>query len=85
MYVRDDAASLKIVADTAMAIPGGVGLFTGFNDKLSHDMGRVAFQGFGSSDQEGIYVDRGNGLEKLTVQWWAAIHSNGLGNGRAQR
>jgi len=67
VYVGD-AALLEVVADTTTAIPGGNGLFIAFSDKLSHDLGHVAFRGFGGSGQEGVYVDRGTGPEKVVAR-----------------
>jgi len=66
VYVGD-ADLLEVVADTMTAIPGGDGLFTGFGGKVSHDLGQVAFLGFGDAGQEGVYVDRGDGPEKVVA------------------
>ena len=43
------------IADTATAIPGGVGTFAGFQNALGFDGSDVAFVGSGSGGQQGIY------------------------------
>lgn len=47
---------LRIAADSQTAIPGGFGNFTSFaNPTISGD--RVAFRGFGSDEQDGVYTN----------------------------
>lgn len=47
--------SLVRIADTAMAIPGGVGTFAGFQDGIGFNGADVVFVGNGSGGQQGIY------------------------------
>ena len=47
--------ALVRIADTATAIPGGVGTFTGFQNGLGFSGSGVAFAGNGSGGQQGIY------------------------------
>jgi hypothetical protein len=51
--------SFTKVADTSTAIPGGTGNFLGFGSFPSISGGDVAFWGFGSGGQSGIYVGDG--------------------------
>jgi len=51
-----DIKGLVVVADTNTPIPAGSGRFTDFDDAISFDDGNVAFLGFGSGGQMGIYV-----------------------------
>ena len=55
---RADAGifTFRKVANTNTPIPGGTGNFLGVSE-VSIDEGRVAFRGFGSSSQNGIYTD----------------------------
>jgi hypothetical protein len=54
--------SAVLVADLNTGIPGGVGNFTGFNNPVSLGGGDVAFFGFGSGGQSGIYTFIGGTL-----------------------
>ncbi len=56
--------SLKVVADTNTPIPGGKGKFTQFGS-VSFNGKNVAFQGFGSGGQEGIYTNITGSLSKV--------------------
>jgi hypothetical protein len=47
--------ALVRIADTAMAIPGGVGTFAGFQNGLGFNGADVVFVGNGSGGQQGIY------------------------------
>ncbi|MDA2921158.1 hypothetical protein MYX76_16985 [Desulfobacterota bacterium AH_259_B03_O07] len=51
--------TFRKVADTNTPIPGGTGTFLFFLHVPSLDGGNVAFRGFGTSDQQGIYTDIG--------------------------
>ena len=55
----DASGSLARVADFDDSIPGGAGSFTGFGARPVIDEGDVAFFGFGSGGQSGIYTDIG--------------------------
>ncbi|MDA2921278.1 hypothetical protein MYX76_17600, partial [Desulfobacterota bacterium AH_259_B03_O07] len=50
--------TFRKVADTNTPIPGGTGTFTGIGVP-SLDGDNVVFQGFGTSEQQGIYTDIG--------------------------
>jgi hypothetical protein len=56
--------SLHVVADRNTPIPGGTGNFTSL-DGVSLDAGSVAFRGFGSGSQRGIYTDAGGTLHAV--------------------
>jgi hypothetical protein len=50
---------VSVVADTSTAIPGGVGVFTGFDSSVqgaNTRAGMVSFVGDGSNGQQGIYI-----------------------------
>jgi hypothetical protein len=53
--------TLSVVADTHTAIPGGTGNFTSFAS-ISLSQGNLAFVGFGSNGQNGIYTNIGGTL-----------------------
>jgi len=57
--------TLDVVADRQTAIPEGDGDFTGFSGMVSHEAGNVAFRGYGSDGQEGIYLLYEGELQKL--------------------
>lgn len=62
---------LKMVADTNTPIPGGQGNFSRFTNyfasseqtRIAFDSGSVAFNGFGSNNQQGIYTNIGGSLQ----------------------
>ena len=54
------------VVDTNTPIPGGVGNFTALNEP-SLDGGDVAFAGFGSSVQRGVYVKEAGGVLRVVA------------------
>ncbi len=58
IYLSSHASpgALVRIADTATAIPGGVGTFTGFQNGLGFSGSEVVFAGNGSSGQQGIYA-----------------------------
>ncbi len=64
------SGTLKAVVDTNTAIPGGSGNFSRFTDyfasseqtRIAFDNGNVAFNGFGSNNQQGIYTNIGGKL-----------------------
>ena len=60
VYTKVDA-SLKAIADTNTPIPGGAGNFNNFGE-VSLSNGSVAFVGFGSGQQQGIYTNLGGSL-----------------------
>ncbi|NIA07447.1 MAG: PEP-CTERM sorting domain-containing protein [Actinobacteria bacterium] len=57
--------SLAKVADLGTGIPDGSGYFTSFGGFPSFDGGNVAFNGMGSSSQDGIYTYIGGSLAKV--------------------
>jgi hypothetical protein len=62
IYIWDDG-DIELVATTSTAIPGGSGNFTSFGVCEGFDGSTVAFIGFGSDDQAGIYAYRNGALE----------------------
>jgi hypothetical protein len=46
----------RLIADTATAVPGSGGVFTGFFNGPTVDGGNVAFQGIGTGSSQGIYL-----------------------------
>lgn len=72
-----NSSGLSVIADTATAIPSGVGSFIGFDVNPSVHDGNVAFLGKGMSNQEGIYSSQG-GLHKIADTNTAI--PGGLGN-----
>lgn len=62
-----DGTSLTRVADLTTPIPDGVGNFTGFSSgaRVGISASGIAFSGFGSSSQQGIYTTIGGGLSKV--------------------
>jgi len=63
IYVSQIGPPIKI-ADTATAIPGGTGNFTGFGN-VSISATDVAFLGLGANGQQGIYDLTGGSLVKV--------------------
>ncbi len=61
----DAAFTFTKIADTNTPIPGGVGNFTSFGSWPSIDGVNVAFRGFGSSGQQGIYTRTNASLTKV--------------------
>ncbi len=57
--------SLSVVADMNTAIPDGTGNFTNFDHRICLDGNDVAFTGFGSSGQKGIYLASDGSLSKV--------------------
>jgi len=66
IYVSDSAipGNPVKIANAATAIPGGTGNFTSFGD-VSLSATDVAFLGYGSSGQQGIYALKENSLVKV--------------------
>ncbi|MDA2921159.1 hypothetical protein MYX76_16990, partial [Desulfobacterota bacterium AH_259_B03_O07] len=62
--IYTDIGGLSVVADKSTMIPGGTGTFTGF-EITSLDGGNVAFLGFGTSNQRGVYTNLGGSLVKV--------------------
>ena len=54
-------SDLILVADTTTSIPGGIGVFTGFETKVSLDHGDVGFIGHGAG-QQGVYVSNAGAI-----------------------
>src|SRR5207249_3517763 len=54
IYAMMGGTLLKI-ADTSTAIPGGSGMFTGFDPSPTISAGMVAFIGSGAASQQGVY------------------------------
>ena len=70
MGIYTDIGGLNTVADLNTLIPGGMGTFTQFDfgslDGFpSLDDGNITFSALGSGSQQGIYIDLGDGLEKI--------------------
>jgi len=60
-----DPHGLHVVADVATAVPGGQGVFNGFNTRPLLAASNVAFVGTDSSGSSGIYVRRHGVLHKV--------------------
>ena len=61
-----NGSALSRVADVNTPIPGGSGNFTTFSPVLSQPTGgNVAFHGFGSSGQQGLYLFNGSALSRV--------------------
>ena len=64
--------ALNVIADTNSAIPGGTGNFKGFGPTggsvATFDGTRVAFKGFDSSDQNGVYTGSGGPVSLVADQ-----------------
>jgi len=60
VYVWKDG-TLSVVADLGTAIPGGSGNFTTYGP-ASIDAGKVAFEGIGGFNQNGLYSNVGGGI-----------------------
>ena len=64
LYLSTDGV-LSIVADTNTLIPNGTGNFSDFDSVGSLNGGNVAFLGYGSGDQVGIYLYTAGMLDKI--------------------
>ncbi len=64
VYLASAQGALALVANTSTAIPNGTGNFTNFG-LLSLSQGNVAFEGFGSNKQDGLYSNYGGTLRAV--------------------
>ncbi|MBD2776866.1 DUF7453 family protein [Iningainema tapete] len=77
IYIKRGDASLSVIADTNTAIPNGSGNFARV-DVYSLKQNNVAFRGFDSNGQQGIYINR-EGTLQLVVDNHTPI-PGGTGN-----
>jgi hypothetical protein len=73
-----DGVTLRTVADTSMAFPGGTGNFIIFLSSLAIDGNKVAFRALGSGFQQGVYLFDGTSL--VTVADTTTPIPGGTGN-----
>lgn len=65
IYLQN-GSSLSVIADTNTPIPDGTGNFSGFMyNPPAIDNSNVAFMGYGSNSQAGIYTTLGGTLSKV--------------------